>query len=300
MLAVLLQSPHDPESALYNVAGKSMLYRQLQWLLAAGCDQIVVEVPAGLMSRIRDELAREATIPGLSFVESQSPLTAEEAVSRAFLDTRTPRLVLDGSVIGEGDLADLFFQDNPGNTRAEGGCILGAERPAPSVRLERSSNQGVCHRVPCRGWLACLTSDKDAFTLTMLILREAVPYTRDTFYPIQIEAIELLPQVWVCPGARVHPTATLLGPVLIEDDVEIGRGSIVGPEVVVGRGGVLDPGAHVRYVHVRDLPCKARTVSETVEVLTSVGKAPERLSRYMVLPMIATLTSLLGLSAFLF
>ena len=53
-------------------------------------------------------------------------------------------------------------------------------------------------------------------------------------------------------NVRLHPTARVVGPVVIGDDATIGAGVELGPEAVVGRGVVLDDGAVVRRAVVGD------------------------------------------------
>jgi carbonic anhydrase/acetyltransferase-like protein (isoleucine patch superfamily) len=50
-----------------------------------------------------------------------------------------------------------------------------------------------------------------------------------------VEARELEPGVWVAPGAEVHPSARLLGPVYIGQNSVVGRLACIGPGVVVDR-----------------------------------------------------------------
>ena len=50
---------------------------------------------------------------------------------------------------------------------------------------------------------------------------------------------EAAPGLWVPPSARVHPTATLVGPVHIGRNVEVGAGAVVGPHVTLGAGCVV-------------------------------------------------------------
>ena len=53
-------------------------------------------------------------------------------------------------------------------------------------------------------------------------------------------------------NVRLHPTARVVGPVVIGDDVTVGAGVELGPEAVVGRGVVLDDGAVVRRAVIGD------------------------------------------------
>jgi glucose-1-phosphate thymidylyltransferase len=55
-------------------------------------------------------------------------------------------------------------------------------------------------------------------------------------------------QVWVAESARVHPDATLQGPVVVGPDSEIGAGAVLGPNVAVGRNATVGANATLRDV----------------------------------------------------
>lgn len=75
-----------------------------------------------------------------------------------------------------------------------------------------------------------------------------------------LQATALAANVVVAPGARVHPSATVVGPVFIGSGCEIGAGATVGPFVSVGPGSIID-----RRVRVTESVIQAGTyVGEAV------------------------------------
>jgi glucose-1-phosphate thymidylyltransferase len=55
-------------------------------------------------------------------------------------------------------------------------------------------------------------------------------------------------RVWVAESARIHPDATLQGPVVVGPDSEIGAGAVLGPNVAVGRNATIGANATLRDV----------------------------------------------------
>jgi glucose-1-phosphate thymidylyltransferase len=51
--------------------------------------------------------------------------------------------------------------------------------------------------------------------------------------------------VWVADSARIHPEATLQGPVVVAPDAEIAAGAVLGPNVAVGRNATVGANATV-------------------------------------------------------
>ncbi len=52
-------------------------------------------------------------------------------------------------------------------------------------------------------------------------------------------------RVWVGEGVYIHPTAKIIGPVIIGAHTHIGEGAIVGPDVVIGAHSTIENGAEV-------------------------------------------------------
>lgn len=57
---------------------------------------------------------------------------------------------------------------------------------------------------------------------------------------------------WIAETARVHPTATLRGPVVIGPDAVVGPGAVVGPNAVLGRNVTVESNAVLRNALLDD------------------------------------------------
>jgi len=73
-------------------------------------------------------------------------------------------------------------------------------------------------------------------------LRHLTPFAR---------FVERAPRVFVHPGARVAPTATLIGPLVVDDGAVVDGGATVGPFAVVGVRAVVGRGVTVRHAVVQ-------------------------------------------------
>ena len=63
---------------------------------------------------------------------------------------------------------------------------------------------------------------------------------------------ETEPSVWIAEDATVHETATFQGPVVVSSGAEIGPGAVVGPHVAVGRDATVETDAVVHNSVVDD------------------------------------------------
>ena len=85
----------------------------------------------------------------------------------------------------------------------------------------------------CGAWLAAQQS----------VLAAAIP-------GLLTSGRETAPGVRVGNGSALHPTARLLAPVHVGENVRVGAGAVVGPNAVLAPGSMIEPGARVRQALV--------------------------------------------------
>jgi len=110
--------------------------------------------------------------------------------------------------------------------------------------------------VEVEGLWADATYPWDLLYLTRRLLEEG-----------RVRGTEQHPGIHVSPSARVHRTATLLPPVVVGDDCEVGAGAVVGPNVALGRN--VTVGANATVVDsVVDTDTRVGIASTLVETVT--------------------------------
>jgi NDP-sugar pyrophosphorylase family protein len=81
-------------------------------------------------------------------------------------------------------------------------------------------------------------------SLSARSLRSLLASNRDVlngaFPGLDLDARLVAPDVWVGRGAKIHPTATLFGPLYIGPKCWIGKGCEIGPKTVVGSCSVVE------------------------------------------------------------
>ena len=120
MIAVIHQVPNAPTKGMLNVAGRPLVDRQLEWLFAAGCERVVVELGedaagAEVATWLAEDLrfGREIRV-----VSSGIALGPREAARLADVDSHAPLLALPADMLCRGDLGQMHALGNPGGVIA--------------------------------------------------------------------------------------------------------------------------------------------------------------------------------------
>jgi glucose-1-phosphate thymidylyltransferase len=125
-----------------------------------------------------------------------------------------------------------------------------------TVLREIEADEGAVRAVEVSGLWADATYPWDLLYLTRRLLEEG-----------RVRGTEQHPGVYVSPSARVHGTATLRPPVVVDDDCEVGAGAVVGPNVSLGRN--VTVGANATVVgSVVDTDTRIGVASTLVETVT--------------------------------
>jgi glucose-1-phosphate thymidylyltransferase len=82
-----------------------------------------------------------------------------------------------------------------------------------------------------------------------------------------VAGVQRHPGEWVAESARVHEDATLVGPVVIGPDCEVGAGAVVGPHAALGRNATVGANATVQS-SVVDADTRVGPASVLVDAVT--------------------------------
>lgn len=253
MDAVIYRSGRDA-SGMIDVAGEPLVTRQLQWLRAAGCERVAVEVGPGPAAQAQiQRLSWEDSLGAdVMLIASGRALGAPEVARRAGFSVSAPLLAITDDTLGDGDLA-LFV------ARAAGDGALG-RLPAPlgtAARLEAGFVRLLRPNRPTRlvvgpGWGCRLRTPADGFTLGMAALRGRLPQRGGVHEcPIQVHATEDAPGIFLARGAVCDEGAILVAPVLLGRRSIVRAGAEIGPDAILGTEAVVEGGAIVREALVR-------------------------------------------------
>lgn len=249
MFAVIYQIPARPGVGMIDVAGRPLVERQLQWLRAAGCERVALEVgtepECGALARFLDE--NEALRADVSLVLSRRPLGPREIARRAGHSSGAPFIALPADVLGDGDLTLLFRAASSG-----GALALADPPPLPGVELEAGIVRLIGDRyehpavVEGAGWAARVGSPREAMAIGSAALLGRLPCEGGGHvWSIQVHASEVAPGIWLARGARVDPAAEIVAPVLIGPEAVIRAGARVGPDAFIGERAVIEADAWV-------------------------------------------------------
>lgn len=237
-----------PSLSLVDLAGRPLIFRQVQWLHACGCDRVVVEVHPAERELRRWVDANARTLgPAVVAVECPRSEPLESTLARARIDGSGPVLVVSARVLGDFDPARALAR------AGSGGAIVHAEAPQPgsgrfvsgSVRIWKSG--AAVPNVVVPGWCTELASSRDVRDLGFAALAGALPPEDDAGHlaPVLVHAFEQAPGVWLARGAWVSPEARLVGPVLICEDAVVDAGAVIGPRAVLGPRAAAERGAAI-------------------------------------------------------
>jgi hypothetical protein len=245
MLAVIQRSA-VAGAALFPLAGRPLIVRQLQWLRDLGVERIAVEIGAdeeGL--EVGEWLAeRDAVGVGVQLVLAGRRLDPRGLARRAGFPADEPLLVVPGDVLGGGAALDELLA----RAGARGGRLRMQVPAGAAARLRGGEllvlpasdeiEELTGARAP--GWAVRLRSPADALALGVLALSASTRGERPRGMPLH--AAEHAPGIWVGRGAQIDPGARLIAPVLIGAEAVIRAAAEVGPNAFVGERAVVDQG----------------------------------------------------------
>ncbi|HVZ71407.1 MAG TPA: hypothetical protein VHJ20_03450 [Polyangia bacterium] len=245
MLAVIRRKPQSRGCAAFSIAGRPLIFRQLQILRHYGFEQIVVETrDDGAGAVVEELLVRHPVFSR----EARAVRTTAEIGPRALIEAAgwsVPRtyVVFDEATVGGADPTWLY-------TLSEGDHILG-ELPAPpwwSAPDELAEMELVCGatapavRTLLPGWGLRIDTPAAALRLGCAVLAGLqLSAAKGGAAPVILHAADEGGGVWIARGARVERGATLVGPVLVGPDAVVCSGARVGPHVEVGAGAIIEP-----------------------------------------------------------
>lgn len=291
MDALIHLVPDAHHAPLFDVAGKPLVLRQIQWLRAAGCERIVIELPPGpLETEVARALDAEPLGSGIIRLPASS-LAPRLLAIEPDLGLSSRVLLLPANVLGDGDVVrallktssdtiEVFFDPpSPKLTRLGGACAMLVGPIESALR-----------RVRGPGWGALLRNEDDAFMLSLAILDGAVSAHNSSAWAVQVHASRVSSGVWVARGAEVHDTAHLVRPVFIGAGAVVSRDAVVGPGVLVGQEATV--GSCSRLLSAAVSPGAAVPAATDVSgarIVQTLPSPPRRSSPWAYGAMLATL-----------
>jgi hypothetical protein len=213
MYAAIHRVPNAASPALLDIAGCPLVVRQLEWLFAAGCARVFIEVkPDDLGASIASTVASSFHVsepegPGdVVVVETEDPLGARSVALLGGLTMTEPVLAIPADFLGDGELLALYQSSNSFGTVAifEPPPPLRASLAGGTVRLVRAQLR---KRNPTIGigvgWGVRVRTPSEAAVLSSAVLRGILPLRSDEHpYPI---AVTMHSGMW---GSRPQPESS--------------------------------------------------------------------------------------------
>ncbi len=236
MLAFILRSPTNPESALYAIAGRTLLERQLGWLYDSGVDEVFLELGAESIDvDIMRWLQRSPLGLRVRPVQAGASLNELEALATAAgVTTEGPVVSLVSSTIARVDLSQYFGSAVDGGVRLEL-VSAGLGLAAAEVVISRIG-QHPTRVLEAEGWGAQLKTPADAMVISSALLKCGGKLGD---FSISIPGTERSPGVWVARGARISSDAVLRAPLYVGYGSWIRAGATVGPNCQIGENVVV-------------------------------------------------------------
>lgn len=275
MDAIIYRSPDAPYAGAYDVAGRPLLVRQLQWLREIGAERVAVELSpsaehATIVRALDADLALTA---GVQRVVTRTPRSPEELARRAGLGQRGPLLLVPSHVLGGVDVLRLLPRLHR-STRFE------LRRPHELAMLPPGHITVLLPDAPAvdeaqaPGWGVSLPTALDALELAALVLSGGLePDAAVGEVGVQIHAAESRPGIWLARGAKVERGARLTAPVYVGADAVIRAGARVGPGVVLLERSVVERGATLHGVIVQPDVIVGEGVQLSASVVEPTGVA---------------------------
>lgn len=234
MRALIYELANCPNAALFEIAGRPLLQRQLQWLRDNGINDVVIEVAGGAHpSALYDWLLSDDPLLGrCTILPTERPLGARQLAIRAGVATDEAVMALPADVLAQGELAEPLV---PGRYTMYAPSELDAAPVILAVEPVEGPEQ------PARlhdGWAMRIRSALEAHALSCAALMGSAP-------GVLIHGAEVKPGVWLGRGARVADDAQLRPPVFIGPDARVFARAEVGPRVTLGRASVIERDAQL-------------------------------------------------------
>jgi hypothetical protein len=252
MYAVILH-PHDRSgAALWRIAGRPLVARQIQWLRAIRCDAVAVAIdpgPAG--ADVARWLTEEDAIGALvSLVRAGPlPLSPREVARRAGFPDDAPLLVIPADVIAGGPLGACIEQAarGPAILRLKPPRALGGRLEGADLAVDAGGTSVPITLGPEEGWAVRVRSCADAMEIGAAVIDGRLcSRPDDPAWGIQVHAPEIAPGIWVGRGAVIAEDAALVAPVLVGAEAVVCSGARVGPRVCLGERAVVEAGTSIR------------------------------------------------------
>lgn len=249
-MLVVIYKVQGPRHATLPVAGKPLIVRQLQWIRAQGVRRVAVEVEGADQKRELSSLLSAVAVGlELELVENGDGFwrSTRELATAGGCPERERFLALPADTLGNVSLAEVPARCGRGGVVIRAGD---SDVPPPHGQLRVIDGADQPMRVvEMPGWLVQVGNIRHCHDLTMSILAGRLQGEGDK---VLIHAAEVSPGVWVSRRADVHPSATLVPPVLIGSGAIVQAKAVVGPRSVLGRGSVVTRGS--RVISSRVLP----------------------------------------------
>jgi carbonic anhydrase/acetyltransferase-like protein (isoleucine patch superfamily) len=236
MRAIIRAFPGLKTPSLFDVAGRPLIVRQLQWLRDAGIDRVVVSTSSeqelkSLQGAVADDAAlarnvRWIVAPG-----------DDRALLRELIGPGVPTFVLDADLIGGADLVAIMARCSRSSrvTLQSPGDWAHALRLRPTVDVIVDDAE-LLHEVTHAGWGVRIRSAADGLLLASAVLaRRTPPLGAANVSQITVHAAERAPGVWIARGAHVEDGARLVSPVYVGAEAYVCCGAQVGPATVLQR-----------------------------------------------------------------
>lgn len=192
--------PRAPGS--WEIAGRMLIARQVDWLVAVGASPIVVEIGEDEGANDIADWILESEIDGIVMVPTSAPLGPRGLAERSGSPSGVPFLAVPENVLGDGDLLHTFLRTSKSGAIVMFQAPRGVNLPYGSVRVYGESGTfGALEQG--RGWAARLSSTTDARILGTAAARGELPdRDRDHYAPLELDT----PSRRTPPRSGVHAT----------------------------------------------------------------------------------------------
>lgn len=242
MLAFIRRSQTNPGAALYSIAGRPLLERQIEWLYDSGVDEIYLELGADELDL---EIGRwlESSPLGLRVRVLKTSGGANDLSSLAREVSESlncPVVSINSDQMARVDLSMYFGESLDGGVNLQlQAAGLGLDAGQVSISKPGQTPTRV---IEANGWGARLATVSDGMTLSSALLN-CGGKVRD--FDLQIPGTEISPGVWVARGVRVSDKVEFRAPVYVGYGSWIQAGARVGPNCQIGEHVVVMSGAQI-------------------------------------------------------